>query len=331
MGYLQFGGLIMHATPNSVRIRRSGVVRRAAVHRAGLVAGALLLGVPLWLWSSPALADVITVQAPGAFTTGKAAASLGSVSTLNKPKLDFIVPQVLFKDLSQFDLTNASTAKTFTKALSDQLMKDFPTQKAKFTIGSSSDALMDQVIAKGTGQGGIYLTLQGGSVTTNIFAKDDPTIAEVEFSGTFDENDAFGSLATFTAGFFADPTMSNPSGSDSLTLSASSFPFLPGTTIPDLSGATIANTFAAALAPGAGSLGIVLGVAELSSTDGLVVVNYPAGTATFNGGVVFGTTSSEGMVSGAINAVVPEPSSLALLAFGVAAMLSLGAVGRRHH
>jgi PEP-CTERM motif len=293
----------------SIRILRAGLLRQAAIYRSGPVAKALLLGLAFWLWPFPAGANTITLTLPNIAANGggKVGASLGMVSTLMNPKIDIIIPQVPFAKLSSFNVAAGTTAKTYAPMLLTQLQTDFPTFKADFTNTSSSDALMDQIVAKGTGAGGLYLTVGAGMVVT-AFAKDDPTIAEVEFSGTFDDDDTLGNLATFTAGFFADPTMSNPSGSDSLTLNSLSF--------ANLTGATIANTLADDLASGAASLGITLEAVDLSSTDGLVVVNFPAGTATFNGGVVFGTTSPDGAVSGAINAV-PEPTSLLLIGTGL--------------
>jgi hypothetical protein len=199
-------------------------------------------------------------------------------------------------------LVSTDTANTKAAALVAQFIKQFPNFKPQPT------AKDNQIIITGLpNDAGLFFSATGvpGEKQDSAAAKDDPTVAEIEFQGSFDELAPDDSLAAFTAGVSPD------FGSKTFTLDASAF--------PNLLGATIADTLFADLAPYAAPLGILMGRLDFAPNDGKIIVNFPPGSASTGGGIVFGTSSFDGTVVGAIDTVVPEPSSLALLAGLVAA------------
>jgi hypothetical protein len=187
-----------------------------------------------------------------------------------------------------------------------------PAARKKFKVAEPSPTGNQLVFGsvpapKGATAGIVFSAINTGEGNDQLYAKDPPTEAFINWSGTFDSIDAQGDPSEFTAG------ISTGEGTDIFTLSDTAF--------SDLSATTIAGTFYSLLQPGASSIGVLL---SLSGSQ--IDIAYEPGAVISGGGISFGTTSDLGTITAGINAVplaVPEPSGMVCVAIGLLLMAAL--------
>jgi hypothetical protein len=156
-------------------------------------------------------------------------------------------------------------------------------------------------------------------------SKGDPTLALLEWNGTFDNSDANGKLASFTAGVFTrfgvrEPTLYPSELAANLSLNPSG--------CSALQARNIAGTFFNKLEPFASSLGVEFSEIDTPCTEGLIYIDFLPAASQNAAGVAIGSTSADGTIIEAIDAqTIPEPASFSLL--GTCVVLGLLAYARK--
>jgi hypothetical protein len=205
------------------------------------------------------------------------------------------------------------SAKEKRDAFFDELTKKgFP---VKFEKKMGDDKTL---VFKDVPKGATINYANGGTGEFNevLNGMDPISAAMIAFTGQFSERTPDGLLSEFQAGFFSDR------GTADLQLFSPSF--------PSLSGSEISDTFFGLLNPLTPPLGIHL--SHVTGTD-VISATYDQGTTNIHGGVLFGTTATDGDVIACVTqgALVPEPTSFLLLSLALLLLVGLQISPRRSH
>ena len=221
-------------------------------------------------------------------------------------------------------LKKAMAAEDKAKALVAQMQTDFPKVKKFISQGMKGANPTNEVIvdmnevAKATmvppNKPGFdtirYFFQDAAEAKDQMVAKDPAASAEIEFDGAFNAVGVDGLSSLFTGGILVG------SVDDTVNVIAS-------TITGSLTGDVIAQSVFNALVsdPSFSSLNVTMAIdLDPATEDGTIFINFAQGL-TADAGVVFGTTSATGGVGDVLSMVVPEPSTLALLAAGLPALI----------